>query len=77
VEHLFLSLLSADTMAKQILNSVFFYRKEGGVADIEFENLLMKKPLRFLNKFVEVIKLQIRIQNTKYQILRKICSQFN
>jgi len=71
VEHLFLSLLSADTMAKQILNSASFIGKEGGVADIGFEKLTYENAIETLKQIRGGQRVTDPNPESKYQILEK------
>ncbi len=73
VEHLFLGLLSVPSKAKDILNSVYFVQKEGGISPLERGKLdyyVFKKEVQTIRGGEKVVDYE---PETKFQAIQKYC----
>jgi ATP-dependent Clp protease ATP-binding subunit ClpB len=71
VEHLFLSLLSIETKAKEVLEKASFLQSEGGVSALEFGKLDYETVLKTLAKIRGGQRITDPEPESKYQVIEK------
>jgi ATP-dependent Clp protease ATP-binding subunit ClpB len=77
IEHLFLSLLSAQTKAKEILDSADFLQARGGAGVLEFGKLTYQEALKNLAKIRGGQRITDPDPESKYQVLEKYAKNLN
>ncbi|MCK4355184.1 AAA family ATPase [Candidatus Parcubacteria bacterium] len=77
VEHLFLSLLSTQTKAKEILDKADFLQARGGAGVLEFGKLTYQEALKNLAKIRGGQRITDPEPESKYQVLEKYAKNLN